>query len=372
MDGLMVLILALVMIPAFLMVMLTPYITRKTESFGVSIPEALYDDHRLKKMRRAYLVRTGILAIPIFLMITFLIVGLLGEYNEQFIGVLFTVFIFIYIVGSFLIYFSFHRKMKQMKKDENWKANRKQQVVIDTAFHQKKKIHSNGWLVIPALLIGVTLIITFFQYDRIPERIPMQFSFSGEVTKWADKSLKSVLLLPAMQFFLLVLFGLVNTVIGRSKQQINAENPERSAEQNRLFRRRFSAFMMVSATLMVMLFGLIQLSFIYSLDNTMIGYGTIGLSGIIIIGAIILSLKTGQGGSRIKVNVEDKDGNMIDRDDDRYWKLGQIYVNRNDPAMFLEKRFGVGWTVNVAHPLVWILFLGLIAISVGLPLWLGT
>ncbi|MCX7521830.1 DUF1648 domain-containing protein [Microbacterium sp. STN6] len=34
-------------------------------------------------------------------------------------------------------------------------------------------------------------------------------------------------------------------------------------------------------------------------------------------------------------------------DDDRFWKLGLFYVNRNDPAFLVPKRFGIGWTINL-------------------------
>ena len=35
-------------------------------------------------------------------------------------------------------------------------------------------------------------------------------------------------------------------------------------------------------------------------------------------------------------------------DDDSFWILGFIYNNPNDPSLFVQKRFGVGWTINVA------------------------
>ncbi|HET8843370.1 MAG TPA: DUF5808 domain-containing protein, partial [Ktedonobacteraceae bacterium] len=37
------------------------------------------------------------------------------------------------------------------------------------------------------------------------------------------------------------------------------------------------------------------------------------------------------------------------RDDDRYWFAGFCYYNPNDPALFVPKRFGGGWTVNFGH-----------------------
>jgi uncharacterized membrane protein len=38
------------------------------------------------------------------------------------------------------------------------------------------------------------------------------------------------------------------------------------------------------------------------------------------------------------------------RDDDRYWSGGLFYNNPDDPAMFVPKRFGLGWTLNFGHP----------------------
>src|SRR5579863_6304983 len=44
------------------------------------------------------------------------------------------------------------------------------------------------------------------------------------------------------------------------------------------------------------------------------------------------------------------------RDDDRYWYGGFFYNNPDDPAIFVPKRYGLGWTVNFGHPLgKWVL-----------------
>jgi uncharacterized membrane protein len=37
-------------------------------------------------------------------------------------------------------------------------------------------------------------------------------------------------------------------------------------------------------------------------------------------------------------------------DDDEHWKGGVFYVNRDDPALMVPRRFGLGWTVNLGHP----------------------
>lgn len=40
----------------------------------------------------------------------------------------------------------------------------------------------------------------------------------------------------------------------------------------------------------------------------------------------------------------------ISRDDERYWYGGVFYNNPDDPALFVPKRFGFGWTMNFGHP----------------------
>jgi uncharacterized membrane protein len=51
-------------------------------------------------------------------------------------------------------------------------------------------------------------------------------------------------------------------------------------------------------------------------------------------------------------------------DDDSYWKAGGIYVNRNDPALMVPKRFGIGWTINFGHPAGAVILVALVAVVV--------
>ena len=41
----------------------------------------------------------------------------------------------------------------------------------------------------------------------------------------------------------------------------------------------------------------------------------------------------------------------IFRGDDRYWLAGIFYNNPDDPDPFVPKRYGLGWTINIGHPL---------------------
>jgi uncharacterized membrane protein len=40
---------------------------------------------------------------------------------------------------------------------------------------------------------------------------------------------------------------------------------------------------------------------------------------------------------------------------DSYWIFGRLYVNRADPTLFVEKRTGLGYTLNLGNPWAWLI-----------------
>jgi uncharacterized membrane protein len=80
------------------------------------------------------------------------------------------------------------------------------------------------------------------------------------------------------------------------------------------------------------------------------------LGQTLLVGSIFfIAVRFGQGGWRwagvSKSQTPATDSAPVgDRTPDECWKLGLFYFNRNDPAVFVEKRFGIGWTLNLANP----------------------
>lgn len=52
------------------------------------------------------------------------------------------------------------------------------------------------------------------------------------------------------------------------------------------------------------------------------------------------------------------------------WKGGMFYVNRDDPALMVEKRFGIGYTLNYARPAAWVLTALILGMAI-VPLLVG-
>ena len=58
---------------------------------------------------------------------------------------------------------------------------------------------------------------------------------------------------------------------------------------------------------------------------------------------------------RVMRRVAVADGPPIgDTTPDSSWILGVLYVNRADPALFVEKRTGIGYTLNLGNPVSWL------------------
>ena len=80
------------------------------------------------------------------------------------------------------------------------------------------------------------------------------------------------------------------------------------------------------------------------------GAVVLGIATVVLTVALILALlRMGQGGNRMAPG-----GPAGDRTPDACWKWGLFYINRKDPALFVEKRFGVGYTVNLGNRWSWI------------------
>ncbi len=52
------------------------------------------------------------------------------------------------------------------------------------------------------------------------------------------------------------------------------------------------------------------------------------------------------------------------QDEPKNWKLGIIYYNPSDPRTFVSKRVGIGWTLNFAQPLSYLVPIAVILLVI--------
>lgn len=87
-------------------------------------------------------------------------------------------------------------------------------------------------------------------------------------------------------------------------------------------------------------------------------YRSLGI--VVIVGVVLLLLTLSRRREEpVPGQVAQAEPNRGDR---RYWKAGVFYVNRNDPAIFVRKRTGIGYTFNFGHWVAWVVMAILLSI----------
>jgi uncharacterized membrane protein len=178
------------------------------------------------------------------------------------------------------------------------------------------------WLALPPFAIPLALL----QYLRahwgeIPARYPVHFNLAGEPDRWAEKSERAVFgpIWFTEGMLLLFLMLLLAMLLGS--------------------RRR------VRPTAVPGIF--VAVMYLMAFVDTSIGLGPIvQIPAVAIIGVTIVFV----GAALVIAYRRNADPDApVEATPEECWTLGSFYVNSNDPAIFVQKRVGFGYTVNLGN-----------------------
>lgn len=333
------------MLVTLILQVLTLNLTRRNIYLGVRIPEEHRQDPELVNLGKEFIRANFLIGLPAIAALTGFMYVFKGLTS-------FMISVFGYIILLFVIYFKYNKKAKLLKEKNSWLHTKKQEIIIDTNFSKEKRkqsLPSSWWFIIPLLLIAVNLIVNFNYYEFLPDRVPTHWDFNGKVNGYQNKSTFLIYEMPLFQLFITGVMFISFKGIGWSKQELSGINPEESKERNRVFRRSWGIFFILTAVAINIIFtmGNFQIMQVTNINNNLSTFVILGFAFFMTVGSIVLSVKVGQGGSRLKFKAETSEKPIYHRDDDKYWILANsIYYNPDDPAVFVEKRFGIGWTVN--------------------------
>ncbi len=335
---------AFILLTLLVVQLLIPNVTRKNIFLGVKIPEDKFNTDEVKKIIKGYRIET-IIAGGLLLILS-LIIGYKSVYEMMFVT-----FIFIYIAILFLVYLRWNKRAKTLKKDMGWDKLGTNTVVVDTNFSkgmENEKVLSEKWMLIPIGIILINIFLSLYMYPSLPDKIPTHWDLAGNVDGWMNKSIWTALLMPFTQLFMGAIMYLTYYFIKKSKKQINPNNPEISIRKNIKFVRVWGIYLLVSTIALELIFTYGNMATLGIVTNMKIfTFITLFVTSIMVIGAVVIGVKVGQGGDRLKLDGKEESFDKYDIDDDKHWKLGNsIYYNKGDPSIIVEKRVGIGWTVN--------------------------
>ncbi len=220
------------------------------------------------------------------------------------------------------------------------------------------------WEALPLAIIAATATYLATMYAAAPAVIPVHFDAGGDPNSYAVKTIGSYFVLVWVQLGLeILLTGMSLLIVGSKALPGRAESRFRRSWLRYLYGMKVLtlAFLGALAALIARAAATASASSIGVVVPVTLGYVVILLGG-----AIWLALRTGQGGSRLGSPAE----TAVDRMDDRYWKLGAFYVNPQDPSFLVERRFGIGWTLNFGNRVSVIALCVLLAVAVMVPVLL--
>lgn len=345
---------AVCFLPIVVIFAVLPYIGRKTLCFGVSIPSGEYNNKELALLRKKFAAASAAAGAAL----TVAYVAMLFFVSDVAAVFIMSAILLLYLVITSAMYLKLWRQAKAIKEASGWHAAH-EVMAADTSFRNKNHAVSPAWFIGYALIIIATVLIGLLLYGSMPELVIQKIDFEGNVLSTAQKSIGLVFFAPAMQAMMSIIFAFVYWMMLRTPPVIDPDNPEASSRQNAVFRRRWSAYAVFGGMIMLLVFLVTQLGITQVVGVGVQLWAPLTGAGALLAGAFVLAVKTGQSGSMVKAGPK-LESAAVRRDDDRFWKWGAVYVNKDDPALFVEKRFGIGFTMNFGRPAALVIIAGLV------------
>ncbi len=341
---------------------ITPALMPPTECFAVTIPPSAQGDPRIRTLKRDYSRKVAVITVLCTAAVALVSVILGADaLDSQLYACAVTLATFIPMVVGFVLMLRNRARVRELKRTERWVAAASRSVAF-VGEEECEGAISLAWNLLYLPLILALVLFGVLSYDRFPDLIPMKAGFDGTVIRYAPKSLGVVLFPAIVVGFMGLCFVFSHWAIIRSKRPIDPASPATSAIA-------YNGF--VHAQSLVLLVGGLVISAAIGVAFNLSSLGTIslgeaamlvGLAALAFAGAETwVGVALGQSGSRLAAQLRTSD--ELAYDDDAHWPLGLFYFNPDDVSIIVPKRFGIGWTLNMARPATWVAIALLVAVT---------
>jgi uncharacterized membrane protein len=207
--------------------------------------------------------------------------------------------------------------------------------------------------VMTLIILGTALFLVA-RYGSLPDLLPVHFAPKGMANGWQYKTVGRVLMPAFVQLALLVTLGGIGALLlSRTDRDRVPNGPDITAA--------------ATATEAVMLIALIWVAFQAYTAFALVRMWTVGQSGLGSIYSLFELI-----GLALTVVVGVRAHVRLGRPAPlayvpEHWRFGQLYCNRDHPALFVPTRDGSRWTLNFGRPATVVLLGIIIAMGVVLP-----
>lgn len=324
---------------------MTPHLARKTNVFGVSIPEPYIKHSQLIQWIKRYSQWIGGTAGLCLLVQIGL--HLLTAMQGEKVTLLSFILLYIMLLLSSSLYMFYHVKTKKLKGQEQWETQAKTVYVTDLSVRQKDETLSPIFFSIPIIMTIALMTFTYMNYDSIPDVFATHWNSAGKADGWTEKSRFSVISMPLILLAIQISFFIMGRGMKEAKLQLSAQAKEASIHRE-LAQRKYGSWYLVAINFsMTILLVVLHYTTVILKNQTapyffplFIVFNVVTLGGL-----LVLIWKLSKSNERF----DDLHTNETAATDDRFWRWGIFYYNKNDPSIVVQKKFGIGWTVNFAN-----------------------
>ena len=217
-----------------------------------------------------------------------------------------------------------------------------------------------GWIARGALALSLVMgLLALGQavaaWPDIPARVPVHFGASGRPDAWDDKSLAAIFVLPIMALFMGPGIGLLGLAA------VGSHRPPPERTELRAALPPLAIFLGLIAALSSALLAGLSMGAVDVARGRAETLGWWPLAGGGLLGACAIG-----GAIYFLARHSPIGGSTSAAGDPARWKWGVFYIAPDDPSLFVEKRWGGGYTINFGIPAGRRIGWGMIAFGLGM------
>ena len=203
-------------------------------------------------------------------------------------------------------------------------------------------------------LILMPMLVLIYFYPQLPNLIPSHWNFAGQPDNWVPRNWSEIAMFPALALWVYGLLFVAKLSFLQTKITLPAQKTAEYFALKEKSLRLSLRFMDALRLLVGVVLAIIPLNVVISAIPAykfLEPFSAIALwtcAGATMITAIFFIARNMQINSQLDELVET--GGSFSTSSEVGWiGGGTIYYNPNDPALFVEKKVGIGNTINFAH-----------------------
>lgn len=222
---------------------------------------------------------------------------------------------------------------------------------------QSRKLLDYSHIVIEAaviFLILMTISALVYFYPQLPELIPSHWNFAGQPDHWVSRSWSKIVMFPALALWLQGLLLMTKNSFLQTRITLPAHNTAAYFELKERSLRLSINFIDALRLLVGLVITIVSLNVIigaipaYKFLEPFSAITLWSCCGAVMILTIFFIYRTMQINTQLD-DLAGTDFTFSAFSNNGWFGGGAIYYNPNDPALFVEKKIGIGNTINFAN-----------------------